>query len=81
MQLIKGSKPEPEQDSTKQESWIRIGKRNHRIADDHHALLAELQVDCRYMSMEQLLFFTSFIGARVLRITGICTLINVDKRV
>jgi len=68
-----------QQQSTKQERFIQIGKRSHRIADDHHALLIALTVHYRYMTMEQLLFWTSFVGARVLHQFNPLALINVYR--
>lgn len=74
MQLIKS----PE--STKRESFIQIGKHRHRIANDHHAILRQLTEDFRYMSMQELLFFTSFIGANLLQAFNPVTLITVRNR-
>ena len=67
-------------ESTKREKTISLGGRSHRIATDHHALLTELNEQFRYFTMEDLLFFTSLIGARLLQSLPICTLFNGDPR-
>jgi hypothetical protein len=67
-------------ESTKLERTITIGKRSHRIACDHHALLSELNEQFRYFTMEELLFFTSLIGARIIQTCGLVTMFNVQPR-
>lgn len=69
-----------EPQSSKQECFIQIGKRSHRIANDHHALLLTLSAEFRYLSMEELLFFTSLVGARLLAAFNPLAVINVYKR-
>lgn len=64
---------------TKLEKTITIGNRSHRIANDHHALLADLNEQFRYFSMQELLFFTSLVGARLLQSLPICTMLDVQK--
>jgi len=53
-------------ESSKQESWIQIGKHSHRIANNHAELLDKLSNDFPYCTQEKLLFLTSFIGAIIL---------------
>jgi hypothetical protein len=67
-------------ESTKREKTISLGGRSHRIANDHHALLSELNEQFRYFSMEELLFFTSLIGARIIQTCGLVTMFNVQPR-
>ena len=65
---------------SKKERFISIGKSRHRIANDHHELLSRLHTNFRYLSMEQLLFLTSFFGASVALLCGIPMLISVLNR-
>jgi hypothetical protein len=65
---------------SKKEKHIQIGKHRVRIANDHHAALSELADDFREMSMEQLFFLTSFIGASLLQLFGPMVLKSVRLR-
>lgn len=66
---------------TKRDRTILIGGRSHRIADDHHEILLELQQGYfRYLTLQQLLFVTSMMGARVLRSVLNVTSIVGDNR-
>jgi hypothetical protein len=67
-------------ESTKLEKTITVGGRSHRIANDHHALLAELHDQFRYVSLEELLFLTSLIGARLALSMPLVTLFNGENR-
>lgn len=67
-------------ESTKLEKTITVGGRSHRIANDHHALLADLHDQFRYVSMEELLFLTSLIGARLALSMPLVTLFTGQPR-
>lgn len=69
-----------EDDSPKKSEFIQIGKTRHRIASDHKCLLNEIQSDFREMTMEQIFFLTSFIGASLLQVFGPMVLRNVRFR-
>lgn len=66
--------------SLKQESFINIGKHRFRIASDHHAVLAELHESFTYVSMGDLLFLTSLIGANLLLSVNPINVLNVRNR-
>jgi len=65
---------------SKKEKFISIGRSRHRLANDHHELLCQLHTDFRYLSMEQLLFLTSFVGANLALMCGLPMLITVLNR-
>lgn len=67
-------------ESTKREKTISVGGRSHRIANDHHALLSELHEQFRYISLEDLLFLTSLIGARLALSLPLVTLFKGESR-
>lgn len=65
---------------SKKEKFISIGKSRHRIANNHHDLLSQIHTDCRYLTMEQLLFLTSLFGASLAVLCGMPMLISVLNR-
>lgn len=69
-----------QQPSHKRERWIQIGKHRCRIANDHHAMLLRLSEEFRYVSMQELLFYTSLVGASVMQQANPGRLINVRRR-
>jgi len=68
-----------QQPSHKRERWIQIGKHRCRIANDHHAMLLRLSEEFRYVSMQELLFYTSLVGASVMQQANPARLINVRR--
>lgn len=72
--------PQRISESTKLEKTITVGGRSHRIANDHHALLSDLHDQFRYISLEDLLFLTSLIGARLALSMPLVTLFNGENR-